>query len=245
LVRHPEAVLQVTLEMVVADLSALSPAICCLQVGANDGVSCDPIYPLVDKYNVYGILVEPQADAYERLRTNYAQFGSRFKFLNAAIGPRNQSVPMYRVRPGSDGPTWLQGIASFRQDVFMRHLDSVPNLTSFMETIQVPCLPFSEVFGQLGLEHVDLLQIDTEGYDAEILRLFDVPARQPAIIHFEHKHLSRIDLENCVNMLVDLEYRVAVGPGDTIAYRRPLNPSAVHENGELRGCKLRPVTVRN
>jgi hypothetical protein len=26
-----------------------------------------------------------------------------------------------------------------------------------------------------GIHHIDLLQVDAEGYDAEILRLFDVP----------------------------------------------------------------------
>ena len=65
---------------------------------------------------------------------------------------------------------------------------------------------------------MDLLQIDAEGYDSELLRLFDLPRRKPAIVRFEHTHLSRPDYESCLTLLIDLGYRIAIYGGDTLAY---------------------------
>src|SRR5687768_133577 len=43
-----------------------------IQIGAYDGVEADPIRSLVlDSDSWQGILVEPQPDAFERLRQNY------------------------------------------------------------------------------------------------------------------------------------------------------------------------------
>ena len=84
----------------------------------------------------------------------------------------------------------------------------------------VQCMTFDSLFAAVGSAHIDLLQIDVEGYDAEVLRLFDVAARRPAIVRYEHVHLSEQDQKACLERLIPLGYKIDVGPLDTLAYNR-------------------------
>jgi hypothetical protein len=95
----------------------------------------------------------------------------------------------------------------------------VPDLESMSEIEEVRCLTFETLFKEMGVDYVDLLQIDAEGRDAEILRLFDIPGRKPAVVRFEHKHLSIADHEKSIGLLVGQGYRIAASGSDTLAYR--------------------------
>jgi FkbM family methyltransferase len=210
--------LSVDLDMVLSHYRIEHPTVRYLQVGAFDGVSGDPIRPLIERHGLQGILIEPQKDAFERLRTNYARF-PQFHLVNAAIADHDGSATLFRIKPEASGPEWLHQIASFDRKVLMWHAHMVPNLESLIETEQVRCLTFATLFAELGIDRVDLLQIDAEGLDAELLHLFDIPLRRPAIVRFEHKHLSVRDHEKSIDLLVRQAYRVATSGSDTLAYR--------------------------
>jgi FkbM family methyltransferase len=219
-IRRYDAELEVTLDSVLSDFGSTHPNTYFLQVGAFDGISTDPLYPLIDKHALRGVLVEPQRDFFDRLKSNYSRFeDSRFLFVNAAIAETDTTRPFYKVRSKAHGPEWLHGIASLDRAVLMRHRPSVQDLDSLIETESVRCVTFSSLFRELCIKHVDLLQIDAEGHDGLILRLFDIPNRRPAIVRFEHKHLSRDDYRSCLDLLVNQGYKVSVSrTGDTLAY---------------------------
>jgi FkbM family methyltransferase len=220
--RNPAGELRLSLDMVLAHYRVSHPDVRYLQIGAFDGVAGDPIYPLIERHALRGIVVEPQRWAFEQLKTNYARFGaSRFTFINAAIAAENGSTTLYRIRPGQGDPEWLPQLASFDRQVLQSHEHLIPNLASRIEAEPVRCLTVASLLEEAGTDRVDLLQIDAEGYDAEILRLFDVPRRRPPIIRFEHKHLSRSTHHAAVTELVDLGYQIAIGDGDTLAYSAP------------------------
>jgi hypothetical protein len=65
------------------------------------------------------------------------------------------------------------------------------------------------VLDRLPCEQLDLLQIDTEGADAYILSLFPFSRVRPAIIHWETKHLSKKQREDCLDRLTGFGYRFA------------------------------------
>ena len=219
LMGKPECQLGFTLDMLLSHYRQTHPEVCFLQVGAFDGVSADPIYPLVEKHHLRGYLIEPQADAFDRLKANYARFGgSGFVFVHAAIGEKDGTIPLYRIKPDAPGPNWLPQVASLDKRFPMRHAHVVPGLESLIEIEEVPCLTFPTLFRTYGERHIDLLQIDAEGLDAKILRLFDVPSRMPAIIRFEHKHLGEEDYGQALTSLVALGYKIAMGAADTLAY---------------------------
>lgn len=209
--------LSVNLDMVLSHYRIEHPTVRYVQVGAFDGVSGDPIYSLIEKHRLQGILVEPQKDAFMRLQKNYAGF-PQFHLVNAAIADHDGFATLFRIRPDASGPEWLHQIASFDRRVLMSHAHMVPDLESMIETEQVRCLTFATLFSELGIEAVDMLQIDTEGFDAQVLQLFDIPHRRPAIVRFEHKHLSIAEHENSIAMLVRYGYRVATASNDTLAY---------------------------
>lgn len=220
LTRRPDGELRLTLDMVLSHYRVNHPDVSYLQVGAFDGVAGDPIYPLIERHNLRGVLVEPQRPAFEQLQANYARFGtSRFTFINAAVAAENGSATLYRVRPSEGMPEWLPQLASFDRNVIASHGHLIPNIESRIEADPVRCLTFSTLFEEAKIQRVDFLQIDAEGYDAEVLRLFDVGGRRPPIVRFEHKHLNRSAHEAAIEQLLDLGYRVAIGDGDTLAYR--------------------------
>jgi FkbM family methyltransferase len=208
--------------MVLAHYRQMHPNVFFLEVGAYDGVSGDELYPLIDKHNLRGILIEPQQDACRRLRANYARFKqSDFAIVNAAIAERDGPVPIYRIKSGMHSPGWLHQIASFDKSNVMKHAAHISNLDSLIEIEYVRGLTFDTLFKELEIDHVDLLQVDAEGYDSTILRLFDVPYRKPAIIRFEHRHLSAGDYRQIVTMLIAQGYKIAADRADVLAYREP------------------------
>ncbi|MGH3135686.1 MAG: FkbM family methyltransferase [Gaiellaceae bacterium] len=67
-----------------------------------------------------------------------------------------------------------------------------------MGSVEVVCTTFADVLAEAS--YVDLLQIDVEGYDLELLKLFGFGRITPPIVRFEHKHLSAGDLDDAVQL---------------------------------------------
>src|SRR5579863_8068997 len=112
--RRPDGDLRPTLDMVLSHYRVQHPDVCYLQIGAFDGIAGDPMFALIERHALRGILVEPQRWAFDQLKANYARFGaSRFVFVNAAVAAENGSRTLYRIRPGEGDPQWLPQVASF------------------------------------------------------------------------------------------------------------------------------------
>jgi hypothetical protein len=128
---------------------------------------------------------------------------------------------MYRVDPAKAPQLsdWAQGIGSIRRHHHV--LAGVPAEVMLMET--VPCVTLEELLTQHAVDAVDLLQIDTEGYDAEILRMIDFDVCKPAIIHFEHGMpsgiMSAAEFKECAGLLIDNGYLIVTEQFDAVAYR--------------------------
>ena len=78
------------------------------------------------------------------------------------------------------------------------------------------------LFAQNDVRKIDLLQIDTEGYDCEIIKMINFGRHKPAIIHFEHGlpsgAISLAEFKECAALLMDHGYYVITEPFDAIAY---------------------------
>src|SRR5580698_10060540 len=70
LLKHKPNVIDV-FGMAVRDLMARQPDIFFLQIGAHDGLTKDPIAPLVRQHHWRGLLVEPQKQVFAQLIKNY------------------------------------------------------------------------------------------------------------------------------------------------------------------------------
>ena len=68
------------------------------------------------------------------------------------------------------------------------------------------------------INHIDLLQIDAEGYDYEIIKMIKFQKIRPSIIRYEHKHLSKKDFTECLELLVNNNYGILFEDSDITAY---------------------------
>jgi FkbM family methyltransferase len=183
-----------------------------VQIGANNGVSNDPIHEFVVKYHLSGVLIEPQPLIFQELKKNYAA-EPQLIFENAAISPKDGEAKMYCAK-AENGET-TSGLTTFRREVLEYELGGRAKI----EEINVPAKTFQAIFARHAIRRVDLLQIDTEGFDCEILRLFDFIAYSPTIIRFEHIHLSRLELTEAITKLSDLGYQLHRDAIDLVAIR--------------------------
>jgi FkbM family methyltransferase len=192
-----------------------------LEVGANDGVIEDPLHDHVRDKKWHGIFVEPQRKPFEQLVRNHEGL-EHLTFINAAISDTPGSRPLYVIVDEAGAPiASLAGLASFRaapvKHAHRKVASQYPG--SRVASTEVTCTTFAEVLAEVS--YLDLLQIDAEGYDLELLRLFDFERFAPPIVHFEHRHLSRGDLDAAVTLLGEVGYRMLREEYDVTAYLAP------------------------
>jgi FkbM family methyltransferase len=188
-----------------------------LEVGANDGILGDPLYRHALAGNWHGILVEPQPSAFAQLLDNYAG-REGLTFVNAAISGEPGTRTLYVIQDDA-GETITPFVASFREEPvgYLHHKLAIPG--SRVGSIEVTCETFAELLSDVT--YLDLLQIDVEGYDLEVLRLFDFDRLTPPIVRFEHRNLSAIETDEAVELLARHGYRVVREEYDMTAYAPP------------------------
>ena len=187
-----------------------------IQVGAFDGITRDPLRKYICKCGWMGVVVEPQARAANRLRELY-RGNDRIVILQAALDGESGRRTLFTV-DSQTAPAWAGGLASFQRDTIIKHSDLIPGLETMIREDSVDCITFDDILRRLPSERVDLLQIDTEGSDAHILSLFPFRRVIPAIIHWEVKHLTKTEREDCLDHLTEFGYRFALsGSEDMLA----------------------------
>ena len=146
------------------------PDVTFVEIGANDGRDHDPIYEFVRTHGWNGVALEPIPQTYEALAANYA-WSDRVVCVQAALTDHDGAIEMHLA-----GNSKLASIVPDRNA--MRGGTSSSSVT-------VPAMTFATLVQRHGVEQVDVLQIDTEGYDYEVLRTFDFEARRPLVINME------------------------------------------------------------
>lgn len=206
------------LEVVVAHYAQDHPRIHFLQVGACDGVLGDALFPLVQSYRMSGVLIEPRAAMFEKLKQNYAALDGDFVFVNAAIMPTDGTQNLHSSKNVPGAPDSLQGTASFDKKIVLKGLLSVRDPESLIVAEPVKTMTFATLFRTYSVGHIDMLQIDAEGFDAEVIAMFDIPQRRPAIVRFEHMHLTSQQYDSVLQLLTGCGYSIGISQFDTIAY---------------------------
>jgi len=216
-----EAELRLALDHVVAHHLArsLPGEFFFVQVGAFDGRHNDPLHDLVVRHRWRGLLVEPQREAFHDLVQTYAD-QPQLVLRNVAVAERSGSRELFKIARHREGlPYWAAQLASFQRETLLAHRDVIPDIEELIEIEIVECTTFEDVLAPLAPERIDLLQIDAEGFDDELVRLFHATGRTAEILCFEHKHLGRRRHDACCADLVERGYRLALSGPDTIAYR--------------------------
>jgi FkbM family methyltransferase len=168
-----------------------------IEIGANDGAQHDHLRPCILEREWTGVMVEPVPYIFDRLRTNYADV-QRVALENAAIADHDGEAPFYYLVDASEEerrrlPDWYDGIGSFSRETLMSHVTDIPDIADRIVCAPVPTFTFDSLCARHRVERVDLLVIDTEGYDWEVLRHVDLRAWRPQLVVYEHFHLSPDD----------------------------------------------------
>ena len=194
----------------------VGPQLTFIQVGAFDGITGDPLRKYIEKCGWKGVVVEPQSKATKQLRDLYRD-NNRILILQAAVDAERRSRTLYRIE--SDVvPRWAGGLASFQRENILKHSDLIPGIETMIAEECVDCITFADVLAHVPEEQIDLLQIDTEGADGYVLSLFPFHRMRPSIIHWEVKHLTTAEREECLSRLASLGYRFAAsGDEDMLA----------------------------
>jgi FkbM family methyltransferase len=210
-----------------------------LQIGGYDGVSYDPLRKHILTGKLTGVIVEPVPMHFDKLRELYAG-SDLIRIENCAVDREAGERTMWffsreAIANGTLGQVF-GGITSFLLPALLDKggtLGGLYNdatravLNSLVESITVPCHTYETVMARHGLERIDLLQIDTEGYDFELLKAFDFPRHRPAIVHYESQHLQPQNKAAAEALLRGYGYVLSSNDYDTLALRACLSRAGI------------------
>ena len=198
-----------------------------LQIGCNDGITSDPVHSLLERYEFEAILVEPQGKAYDSL-VQLHENRPLTTMLRCAIGKTDGVQEFYSV--GEEDLPLFPGIESSHfgllRNQLIEQLATVrPDLNNYIDHVQITEVQtrnINSLLQELRVESLDFLQIDTEGYDAEIILTLDLDVWSPSIINFEHSHLSNQVKKKLYKLLESHGYLLVLHDrtsGDSTAYQ--------------------------
>ena len=209
-----------------------------VQIGANDGITHDPIHKFIKRDDWKGVLLEPQPDVFHEFLTKIYAKNKGITPLCAAIGENDGTQPIYKV--GFSTMRWATGLASFsKEKIEQAFKDGIVASNCKRFGIEIPAdqsqwISHEEVqviapatlIQTYGLDHIDLLQIDAEGYDLEVIRIFDIPKTRPQAIIFENVGLNAADYAACLQLLEEQNYQLKKFGPNTLALQKPLGQFA-------------------
>ena len=204
-----------------------------IQIGSNDGKHNDPIFPYINKAGWKGILVEPVPYLFERLKSNYTEFRDKLIFENSAIANESGRLKFYRLQASdmTELPEWYDQLGSFKKEVVLRHKNCFPCFDDLFIEDTVNAITFQELLKKHKVKTLNLVHIDTEGYDYEIIKTIPFDDIEIDLVMFEHRHLSEPDYKKSVKLLHDKGFKVRKSNNsDTTAVKK-------HILGSLNGWK--------
>ncbi|MBT7994856.1 MAG: FkbM family methyltransferase, partial [Bacteroidetes bacterium] len=174
-----------------------------------------------------GILIEPQPKPFKILSYIYRK--KNVKLLNVAIDNKSKSRRLYKIAVSNS--RWASGLSSFDEVKIKGLINSkrvirksknegvkMPlNPETFVAFDEVKCVSFDDLIAKNTIKKIDLLQIDTEGYDFELLKQFPFETLKPNVIIFENIHLSTEDCKNAESLLEKQAYQLKDFGSDTLA----------------------------
>jgi FkbM family methyltransferase len=220
-------------------------SLCVIQIGANDGITHDPIHKFIKRDNWKGVLLEPQSYVYTQYLSKIYKNNKDIHTLNAAISPQNGTQKLYKI--GFCDMRWATGLASFQKE----HLENafsnglvkeqcqkynieIPSPAEQITTEEIMTISPESLLSKYKISKIDLLQIDAEGYDYEVIRIFNIEKFKPKLVIFENTHLSEKDMMACCEHFRKNKYSLKKFGANTIAMRHPLEKFSLYfSNDEI------------
>ena len=182
-----------------------------IQIGANDGNSDDFLRSSIN-INTNLLLVEPVKSAFDQLEKNYSNYKNA-KLINKAIDVVNGKKNIFSVNPKyydfyekkykSKDVSWLTVLASFHKE----HLEYHGIKSNHIQSTEIDCINFKELIEQNDFQKLDLLVVDTEGYDDVLITNFIQNIDIRPIIILEWIHIKKNKAEELIELLKSNNYK--------------------------------------
>ena len=200
-----------------------------IQIGANDGITNDPIHKFIKRDRWKGVLLEPQSAVFNLYLKKIYQKNEGLTPICAGIGETDGFQTLYKI--AFSDQRWATGLASFSKEKVEELFENgivEKNCRQF--GIPIPQNPEDRIIGEeveiispqtlqkrFKISSIDLLQIDAEGFDLEVIRIFDIPKSLPKAIIFENVNHSKVELESSYELLKSSGYKLKEFGRDTLA----------------------------
>ena len=165
-----------------------------LEIGAYNGKDFDGLYKYTTLNNWTGIFVEPIPKYFQQLQLNFKNIENKF-FENSAITEENGE---FKIKLINHKEKWAKGSSS---------LTTNDNTEKYGYTEQtINGITFDALVLKYDIKKIDVLQIDTEGYDLIVLSQI-IPKFLPKFIKVEQRHLKGGDKTKMKNLLTKCGYK--------------------------------------
>lgn len=194
-----------------------------IQVGANDGKRCDPLFSFIRDYGWKGTMIEPRKIFFQALQKLHGN-NPAIRLVQAAITESHSDRSLYFINPNQEGlPDWSLGLASLGKERLEKACSELGlNNESIHEEI-IRCLPWEGLQPDTNLGLTDVLVLDAEGYDIPLLNLWNWDEFCPAVIHFEHACCPVQDYFDFLKKAHLLDYEMVTHGVDTTLFRPRLD----------------------
>jgi FkbM family methyltransferase len=190
-----------------------------VQIGANDGVSGDPLHSFIRDGSIQAVLVEPVPSLFARLQHTYdGKAGVQLVNCAVAAEPGDRNIYVVDNARGVY-PTFFDQLGSFDRSVLEKQAREHPGILEDIVPISVPCLSPDMLLEQARFDRVTVLQTDVEGYDLDILELIDLDLWRTEVVIFEHAHLSAPRYQRYLDRLRANGFQIRDGGSDTFGWR--------------------------
>lgn len=176
-------------------------------VGANNGKPKDLLFDYLHLENITAVLVEPVAELLEELRSKLI-VRENLHFENSAVDTMPRKRVLYRLKGATGFPVWSEGLGSFNKKVLLNHDNQLKGMRKYVTGEVVKCVTFETLVKKYNLSGINVLQIDTEGYDYEIVKSMNFEKYKPDIMIIEYLHITVYEYYALIKLLQDQNYKV-------------------------------------
>jgi FkbM family methyltransferase len=206
-----------------------------IQVGANDGITHDPLHRFIKRDNWQGLLLEPQPWVFAQKLVPIYTRNKEIVPINAAVGYESGETDLFQL--SFSNQRWATGLARFDRSSLealiangnierrakKNGITLPPNKSDWIKSVRIKVMSPAELIKKYNVELIDLLMIDAEGFDFEIVKMFLAENPKPMALAFESFHFDKSVQDECSLLLEKHGYRFKTAGPNTLAWQKPLD----------------------
>lgn len=184
-----------------------------LVIGAMDGHSFDDMTAYFSMYRWSGLFIEPipyQFNALKRYHDSL-EYKHNCKYENCAIAEYNGEIEMLTIdekaiESGAVHPCFGGMSAVYPPRNGLASEGDAATVQAYGKRIKVPCRTLQTVLDKHEVKYIDVIQVDTEGWDWKILKQLDFSIYRPKLVRSEYINLSEDEREEIIQFFTDKGY---------------------------------------